>query len=92
MVIGGHQETFDFKLEGEEQVYHLPLMRYLPLKRLRGLAELQKKGGDLVDLMIDILDEYAPGVTDHITGEQLALIFKAWAAAGNDGHENQVGE
>lgn len=91
-IIGGKPATFDFQLEGGDRVYRLPLMRYLPVKRLRHIASIQKEGGDLVDLMIDMLDEYAPGVTDDITGEQLALIFKAWAAAGDDGHEDQLGE
>lgn len=78
---------FAFKLEGDTKLYRLPLMQYLPVKTVRKLSSINKidddeeKSLDMVDLIIDILDQYAPGLTDKITQADMLTIFEAWNEA-----------
>jgi len=78
---------FIFKIEGDKKLYRLPLMQYLPIKTVRRLSSINKidddeeKSLDMVDLIIDMLDQYAPGLTDKITQADMLTIFEAWNEA-----------
>lgn len=78
---------FAFKLEGDTKLYRLPLMQYLPVKTVRKLSSINKidddeeKSLDMVDLIIDIFDQYTPGLTDKITQADMLTIFEAWNEA-----------
>lgn len=91
--LDNHQD-FAFKIEGDKHLYKLPLMQYLPIKTIRDLGHLSKmedgadKNIDMLDFMIDILDRYAPGLTDNITQADMGTIFEAWS----DASESTPGE
>lgn len=85
-------ETFDFSLDSDERmVYHLPLFQHLPIKAVRDLA--RKPAGDddaaaRLDLVIDLFDRYAPGLTDEISQADIQSILEAW----NEASEVSLGE
>ena len=78
---------FAFILDGDTKLYRLPLMQYLPVKTVRKLSSINKidddeeKSLDMVDLIIDILDQYTPGLTDKITQADMLTKFEAWNEA-----------
>lgn len=88
-----HQE-FAFKIDGDKTLYKLPLMQYLPIKVIRDLGHIsaeddgEKKNIEMLDFMIDILDRYAPGLTDNLTQSDMGTIFEAWS----DASETNMGE
>ena len=85
---------FAFKIEGDNKLYKLPLMQYLPIKIVRDLGHISaKEDGDeknieMLDFMIDILDRYTPGLTDDLTQSDMGTIFEAWS----DASETNMGE
>lgn len=85
---------FAFKIEGDNKLYNLPLMQYLPIKIVRDLGHISaKEDGDeknieMLDFMIAILDRYAPGLTDDLTQSDMGTIFEAWS----DASETNMGE
>ena len=81
-VIASNPGQFEFALERDEgTTYVLPLIQDLPAKQVRRLAGV--KGDDGVDMMFDLFDELAPGLTDVATQRDLALIMEAWSDASN---------
>lgn len=83
-------QTFDFVLDGEEQVYSLPLARQLPLAMLQsfaaiaGMADGDEKNAAAITAQLDILRQYMGERADALTGEQVQAIFDAWNAASGD--------
>lgn len=90
------QNLFEFKVPGERKTRSLPLLKFVPVgyrDRLQRLAEpiqaAQKAGKDpdRADLaafgsfQIDLLERFAPGITDLMDDEQLAALLKAWTEA-----------
>ena len=88
-----HQE-FVFKIDGDKTLYRLPLMQYLPIKTIRDLGKISEqddgaeKNLTMLDFMLDILDKYAPGLTDNLTQADMVTIFDAWS----DASESTMGE
>lgn len=77
-------ETFDFQLEGSKKTYHVPVMSSLPLAQVLRLKELNTDDPDPFDLLAvirDVFDEFAPGVVDGLTAEQLSILFQAYTEA-----------
>lgn len=82
MRIGGQTGTFSFALERDENTtYEVPLIQDLPAKQVRALSKAQDAEG--VDMMFDLFDELAPGLTDVATQRELGLIMEAWSDASN---------
>lgn len=80
--IGGQTGTFEFALERDEgTTYVVPLIQDLPAKQVRALSKAQDAEG--VDMMFDLFDELAPGLTDVATQRELGLIMEAWSEASN---------
>ena len=81
-VISSTPGQFEFALERDEgTTYVLPLIQDLPAKQVRRLAGAKDDAG--VDMMFDLFDELAPGLTDVATQRDLALIMEAWSEASN---------
>lgn len=81
-VIASTPGQFEFALERDEgTTYVLPLIQDLPAKQVRRLAGA--KDNDGVDMMFNLFDEIAPGLTDVATQRDLALIMEAWSEASN---------
>lgn len=81
-VIASTPGQFEFALErDEETTYVLPLIQDLPAKQVRRLAGAKDDAG--IDMMFDLFDELAPGLTDVATQRDLALIMEAWSEASN---------
>ena len=81
-VIASTPGQFEFALERDEDTtYVLPLIQDLPAKQVRRLAST--KDSDGVDMMFDLFDELAPGLTDVATQRDLVLIMEAWSEASN---------
>lgn len=81
-VIASTPGQFEFALERDESTtYVLPLIQDLPAKQVRRLAGA--KDSDGVDIMFDLFDELAPGLTEVATQRDLSLIMEAWSEASN---------
>jgi len=81
-VIASTPGQFEFALKRDEgTTYALPLIQDLPAKQVRRLAGAKDDAG--VDMMFDLFDELAPGLTDVATQRDLALIMEAWSEASN---------
>lgn len=85
-------ETFDFSLDSDEgRVYRLPLFQHLPIKIVRQLAhkaDSEEDAAEKLELVIDIFDRYAPGLTDELTQADIRSVLAAW----NDASELSLGE
>ena len=80
MIVSGTPGQFDFALERDpETVYSLPLIQDLPAKQVRSLSKAQSD----VDIIFDLLDKLAPGLTDTATQRDISLIMEAWSEASN---------
>lgn len=90
------QNQFEFKVPGERKTRTLPLLKFVPVgyrDRLQRLAEpireAQAAGetpsnevlAAFGSFQIDLLEKYAPGLTDLMDDEQLAALLKAWTQA-----------
>lgn len=79
------QATFDFCLDTDrEHVYRLPLFQHLPVKAVRELGRRGDNEEDAavkVDIIFDLFDRYAPGLTDEITQADVQAILDAWSEA-----------
>lgn len=81
-VIASNPGQFEFALERDEgTTYVLPLIQDLPAKQVRRLAGV--KDSEEIDVVFDLFDELAPGLTDVATQRDLALIMEAWSEASN---------
>ena len=81
-IISGTSGTFTFAMERDEgTTYSLPLIQDLPAKQVRALSKAQDENG--IDLMFDLFDELAPGLTDVATQRDLGLVMEAWSEASN---------
>lgn len=79
-VIGSERGEFAFALERDaDTTYVLPLIQDLPAKQVRALSKAQNEEG--IDMMFDLFDELAPGLTDVATQRDLGLIMEAWSEA-----------
>lgn len=70
------QETFDFMVG--KKLYSIPTMGGLPLPLLRKYVKQGSEPEVGIDLMLEILDRYAPGLADELPMVALAQIFEAY--------------
>jgi len=82
--IKSEQETFRFRLEGSKKVWELPPLRSLPYRQIR---EMMAKSNGSTDEKLSgfesLLDQYAPGLLDQATMQQVDEIIKRWSTIGN---------
>lgn len=72
--------TFDFQLEGEDTIYHLPYPKDLPASYTERLADLEGSDWrDALDFIRDVFTEHAPGAWDKLSMEQIGEVFAAWS-------------
>ncbi len=100
----GERPKFKFQLEGDDQVWELPMLQHLPKPQLIKLRELSlklvdgkgkpkknlspKRVEEAARVQQDILDEYCPGLYTDLAEEQLAWLMEAW----RDASEISLGE
>lgn len=90
------QNQFEFKVPGERKARALPALKYLPIGMRNKLAaaagpiQAAKDAGKdparedlarLGALQLELLEKYAPGITDVLDEEQLAALLTAWQEA-----------
>lgn len=69
------QNLFQFKMPGDEKVYELPKLQYLKPSLVDKLD-----GGQKIEVIRGITDEYIPGLFDQFDdSEQLIALYEAWA-------------
>ena len=79
LVIPKPKETFDFQLEGTDTIYSIPFAKDLPIDYTQRLAALADADAvEVLDLLHEVMERYAPGAWDGLTQEGLALILAAW--------------
>lgn len=87
LTIARPKQTLDFQLEGEDTIYSLPYPKDLPFAYMERLAALE--GGEDeragLDLIRDIMEDYAPGAWGKTTIDGLRAILQAWADGGDLG-------
>lgn len=74
--------NFRFAVGGKE--YEIPLLRYLPYDKVRGLRDARKDGDgfDIADWYIsEIFEHYAPGCTANLTYGQIEGLLMAYDTA-----------
>lgn len=86
----GAGKTFDFMIEGGDEVYSLPLARYMPvaltqrLSRVLAMPDGEQKELEATDAMLDLLRTYMGEAADTLTLEAMQAIFEAWQENGGD--------
>jgi hypothetical protein len=87
-------KTFDFQVEGSDEVYSVPLLSKLPISLLLKAQKYYKDINDeefeldvleFFDFLGEIFDPYAPGLLKTLSMEQAALLFKAYQDASTEG-------
>ena len=70
--------SFDFRLEGDDEVYSIPLASSLPLAFVR-----MAMAGDAADFPLALLDKFCPEFAqrDDVTIGTVRAVFEAWSAA-----------
>lgn len=86
--------TFKFQIEGDDEVFEVPVIDNLPmgfLSRIQSAATKAQSGNrrkkaegssELLSAFMDVLDAYAPGVTEVVDSVSLEGLLTAWTEAG----------
>ncbi len=75
-------DTFDFKLEGDDRTWSIPLAKDLPAATL---LKLDATDGDTaVRAVMEFVDGECPGLLEVATMDEVAAIVTAWREAGGD--------
>ncbi len=83
--------ALEFNLEGEAATYSIPYPEGLGLQysmRLKALGKIQEEAelrGAFIDILVDVLNDYAPGAADHMSAEGLGILLAEWTKGGNLG-------
>lgn len=87
------QNQYIFKIPGSKKTWSLPLLKYTPIGYRSKLAELAapiakaKEAGEdpprealaaLGNLQLEMLERYAPGLTDELDDDQLGELLGRW--------------
>jgi hypothetical protein len=71
------QNRFEFQLPGDDQVFSLPLLKYVKPK-----VALSIETESRARAMVVLFQEYMPEVLDRLEdAEQLTALFNGWVAA-----------
>lgn len=69
---------FEFQLEGEEQVYKIPLAADMPMTVLNDMYE-KSNTGDRFMSQVEMLRKYMGDVVDELSAGTLSDILRAWS-------------
>ena len=85
---GNNYETNEvIKVEIEDKVYSLPLIKYLPYKLVKKLTKLQDEKD--IDLVIDVMSQYIPrDVLEELSIMDIGQIMTAWNTTGENDLKN----
>ncbi len=72
-------EYFEFKLEGNDRVYGIPLAANMPYSTLKEMNEAEEDAR--FDIQVEMLRKHMGNVVDELTAGELSDILKAWADA-----------
>lgn len=70
-------EYFEFKLEGDETVYKIPLAAYMPFKLLNDMRNAADTDNNFT-AQIEMLRKYMGDVVDDLTAGVMSEILNAW--------------
>lgn len=77
---GKHKtEYFEFKFEGDDKTYRIPLAANMPYNTLKEMNDAED--GDKFDKQVKMLRKYMGEVVDDLMAGELSEILKAWAEA-----------
>ena len=89
-IISHDRKYFTFVLveNGEEHEYSIPLLSSLPASYVKDIAKIAKlpddmKGDALLEVQMDILEQFAPGLIDIATAEDIREILELWQSQGD---------
>ena len=83
-------ELFSFQLQGDKNVYKIPLASSMPYSLLRKMYKHQGDE-DEFDVQVEILRKYMGDVVDELDATTLSDILKAWGEASRE-QGAEVGE
>jgi hypothetical protein len=69
---------FEFQLEGEEQVYKIPLAADMPMTVLNDMCEASNTGDRFMS-QVEMLRKYMGDVVDELSAGTLSDILRAWS-------------
>lgn len=69
---------FEFQLEGEEQVYKIPLAADMPMTVLNDMYEASNTGDRFMS-QVEMLRKYMGDVVDELSAGTLSDILRAWS-------------
>ena len=69
---------FEFQLEGEKQVYRIPLAADMPLTVLNEMYEASNTGDRFMS-QVEMLRKYMGDVVDELSAGTLSDILRAWS-------------
>ena len=69
---------FEFQLEGEEQVYKIPLTADMPMAVLNDMYEASNTGDRFMS-QVEMLRKYMGDVVDELSAGTLSDILRAWS-------------
>ena len=69
---------FEFQLEGEEQVYKIPLAADMPMTVLNSMYEASNTGDRFMS-QVEMLRKYMGDVVDELSAGTLSDILRAWS-------------
>lgn len=90
--INNDREVLEFSLSDSDEVYHIPMPRSLPAKMARNIDAAIRAGEDFSALFYDLLDEFAPGVTDRATLSAIQELAVLWSKASEEQEGVSLGE
>lgn len=84
------RKTLQFQVEGSPDTYEIPYPSGLGIGYARRLQALgagtsEERAVAFMDILTDVLDEYAPGASAKLSAEGIGVLLTAWAKEGNLG-------
>jgi hypothetical protein len=70
------QNRFEFKLEGSDRVYSVPLLKFLPAKSVQAFED----GKELRGILLAADDPATRAALEDLDGDQLGALAEAWSA------------
>lgn len=75
-------EYFEFNIKGNRTKYKIPMVRYLPMDLALEAAGIENKSNEeIMAFVMNIFNQYAPGVVGGLTGGEFERLYQAYFEA-----------
>lgn len=75
-------EYFEFDIKGTRGKHKIPMLRYLPMDLALQAAGLEDKSNEeIMAFVMNIFEQYAPGVVGGLTGNEFERLSQAYFEA-----------